>query len=314
MTTSYIPQSFPVFDGSGMCALDERVLWELVAQWREYREGIPVELRGDLGRRAPERTSSVSRASDVAVIPIHDVITKRASFWSDMMGGTSLDALSVQLAAARADDSVRAVLLDVDSPGGGVYGTDEVAEQIAELDAQKPVVAFVSGLAASAAYWLASSASRIVASPSADLGSIGVYALHFDTSGALREAGIVPTLIKAGEFKGEGNPYFPLTDDDRDAMSARIQTHYARFVARVARGRKLPVDVVRKDFGRGRVLDAKTAADVGMATDLGGYHDAIRIAQKEARERSSQQTQSAVARPRSDAFLSLQLQLEEVAR
>lgn len=309
---TYVP-SFPSFDESGLCALDELAILRLVAQWREYREGVPVELRGDVGRRPSERASA-SRADSVAIIPIHDVITKRASFWTDVMGGTSLDVLSLQLAQARADDSVRAVVLDVDSPGGGVYGVDEVAEQLAELDAQKPVVAFVSGLAASAAYWLASSSSRIVASPSSDLGSIGVYALHFDTSGAMREAGIVPTLIKAGEFKAEGNPYFPLTDEDRDAMQARINVHMTRFVSRVARGRGVGVDVVRKDFGRGRVVDAKTAADVGMATDIGGIQDAIRIANREARERAQPQTQLAGMRPRSDAFLSLQLQLEEVAR
>jgi signal peptide peptidase SppA len=310
--TTYVP-SFPSFDESGLCALDELAILRLAARVREYREGVPVELRSDAMRRPGER-AALSRANDVAVIPIHDVITKRASFWTDVMGGTALDALSQQLAQARADDSVRAVLLDVDSPGGGVYGTDEVAEQIAELNAQKPVVAFVSGLAASAAYWLASGSSRIVASPSSDLGSIGVYALHFDTSGALREAGIVPTLIKAGEFKAEGNPYFPLSDDDRDAMQERIATHYARFVSRVAKGRGVGVDVVRKDFGRGRVLDAASAARVGMATDIGGFNDAIRIATKEARERSHATAQSAGMRPRSDSFLSLQLQLEEVAR
>ena len=296
------------FDESGLAAIDPAAYARLV---HRLRARVAVAASPELvAEDSPQRSRQQQRVEAVAVVEVSGVITKRGSIWSELFGGCALDHLSAQLAAARDDASVRAVLLHVDSPGGGVYGVDETAQQIVALNKVKPVIAFTDGLAASAAYWLASSASRVVATRDAELGSIGVYGLHFDTSGALAQAGIVPTLVKAGEFKGEANPYQPLSDDDRAAMQARIDTHYMRFLTAVAKGRGKRVDVVREDFGRGRVVDAATALDVGMATDIGTAADALRIAIDEARLRSQKTTQQTRA---SDELLRLRLQLEDVA-
>jgi len=295
------------FDESGLAAIDPGAFARVVAR---LRSRAAMAASPELAAKEPQQTRTQQRFDAVAVIPVHGVITKRASMWADLFGDTTLDDLQAQLAAVRDDASVRAVLLHVDSPGGGVYGVDESAHQIAELNKTKPVIAFTDGLAASAAYWLASGASRIVASRDAEVGSIGVYAVHFDQSGALAQAGIVPTLVKAGEFKAEANPYQPLSEEDRDAMQARIDTHYTRFVSRVARNRGRGVDVVREQFGRGRIVDAAAALDVGMVTDIGTVADALRIAIDEARQRTPRQTQ---ARACSDDLLRLQLQLEDVA-
>lgn len=296
-----------LFDESGLAAIHPARLADVFARLQaatvraEVRE---VEVQAAAARRMGPQVDGIAR------IPITGVISKNASLWSELFGDTTLHGLSAALAAAAADASVRAVVLEVDSPGGGVYGVDETAAQIAELNKTKPVVAFADGLAASAAYWLISQASAIVASPSSEIGSIGVYAVHFDQSGLLDKAGVVATLIKAGKFKAEANPYQPLSQEDHDAMQARIDSHYQRFVSRVARGRGIGVDTVRHDYGEGRVLDAAAAAKVGMVTEIGTWADAVRVALSESRERNKPQPARAVA---SDAALRLQLQLEEAA-
>lgn len=296
------------FDESGLAAIDPTSLERVAARLltRQAMSASPELLAEDA-----KRTRAQSRLDSIAVIPVQGVITKRASLWSELFGDTTLDALSGQLAAARDDDSVRAVVLHVDSPGGGVYGVDDAAAQIADLAKHKPVVAFADGLMASAAYWLSAGATRIVAQPDAEVGSIGVYAVHFDLSGALAQKGIVPTLVKAGEHKAEGNPYQPLSDDDHTAMQSRIDSHYQRFIARIAKGRRKSDAVVRESFGKGRVMSASAAVDVGMATDIGGWPEVLRIAIEEARARTTSQKQ--VTRASSDELLRLRLQLEDVA-
>lgn len=304
------------FDESGLAAILPSRFVDLVAQVRRVRALAAAcpELQAEAQSR--ERASA-GLVDQVAVIPIHGVISKRESIWTALTGGTSLDALQAQLAVAGADPNVRAVVLHVDSPGGGVYGVDETAAQIADLNKRKPVIAFADGLAASAGFWLIAGADRIVATPSAEVGSIGVFAVHFDESGLLAKEGIVPTLVKAGEHKAEANPFQPLSEDDRDAMQARIDAHYARFVARVAKGRGVSASTVRDKYGSGRVVDAQQAHAAGMVTDIGGWLDVVRIATTEARKRTSPgQTQAQPAQrvnAGADDLLRLRLQIDELS-
>lgn len=261
--------------------------------------GVPLQAArtGPSGPSAP--------AGGVSLIKVHGVITKTSSFWSEFLGGTGLDAIQAALIAARDDQAVSQIVLHVDSPGGGVHGVDETAEVIAAVAKRKPVVVFTDGLLASAAYWLASAATRIVATPSAEIGSVGVYAVHFDRSGQLAEAGIVPTLIKAGEHKAEGNPFQPLSDEDRVAMQSRIDAYYSLFTRRVAKGRGVAVDQVRgAAFGEGRVLGAQQAVDAGMVDEIGTFADVLRGMTREPSTRAAQAA---------DTMLALRVQLAAVA-
>jgi signal peptide peptidase SppA len=240
--------------------------------------------------------SPVQPPNGIAIVPVHGVITKGSSVLSMLFGGTSLDSLQADLLALRDDNTVRSIVLHIDSPGGGVYGVDETAELIAEVNKRKRIVAYTDGMCASAAYWLASATSRIVATPSAEVGSIGVYAVHFDYSKQLEAEGVVPTLIKAGEHKAEGNPYQPLSDEDRAAMQGRIDAYYALFTSRVARGRRVSVDQVRGDaFGDGRVVGAKQAVSAGMADEVGTFGDVIRGMTRDTSTRAAQAADSLLA-------------------
>ena len=145
-------------------------------------------------------------------------------------------------------------MLDVDSPGGQVYGISELADAIFAARAAKPIAAIANSLAASAAYWAASQASEFYSAPGAEVGSIGVYTMHVDYSEALKKEGINVSYISAGRFKVEGNPHQPLDDAARAAVQTTIDGYYDAFVRAVARGRGTTLKAVRDGMGQGRVL------------------------------------------------------------
>lgn len=214
----------------------------------------------------------------VAVIPLLGFIQQRGGMFMDFFGGTSTQALSAELRQAAADNSVRGIVLEVDSPGGEVSGVTEAASVIREVRAKKPVVAVASTLAASAAYWLASQADEVLVSPGGEVGSIGVYGIHVDLSAALEKEGVKATLVSAGKYKVEGNPFEPLGEDARAAMQEAVDRYYGMFVADVAKGRRASATAVRGGFGEGRVVGAKQAVELGMADGIGTLDDALRRA------------------------------------
>jgi len=148
------------------------------------------------------------------------------------------------------------------------------------------VIAIADGLMASAAYWVASGATEIIATPGSEVGSIGVIGLHIDQSAALEKEGIVATEIKAGKHKGEGSPLRPLSDEDRAAIEDRIAAQYSLFTARVARGRKVSVEDVRAGFGEGRVLPATAAVKAGLADRIARMGDVIEATLEELTTKS----------------------------
>jgi signal peptide peptidase SppA len=125
-------------------------------------------------------------------------------------------------------------------------------------------VAQVNSLAASAAYWLASQADEIISIPSGTAGSIGVFTAHQDLSKALAQEGIDITLISAGKYKVEGNPFEPLTPEAKAVLQDRVDTAYAQFVKDVAQGRGVSQASVRDGYGQGRALGAKEALKAGL--------------------------------------------------
>jgi signal peptide peptidase SppA len=222
---------------------------------------------------------SGSRASGAtAVIPVLGTLMQRAESFDLCEGGTAYSSISQALRAANADETIGSILLDVDSPGGSVYG---VAELAAEIRASaKPVVAMANSLAASAAYWLAASCTECYVSPGGEVGSIGVWMAHEDWSAAMEEAGVKTTLISAGKYKVEGNPFEPLAGDARDFLQSRTDEYYGAFCRDVAKGRKASTDQVRAGMGQGRVLGASQAKAEGMVDDILTFDDAVRRAQR----------------------------------
>jgi signal peptide peptidase SppA len=151
----------------------------------------------------------------------------------------------------------------IDSPGGSVLGLPETADVIHAANRVKPVRAFVTGIAASAAYWLASQASSITLTPSGEVGSVGVLDMHADISKALENAGVKLTAVTAGEHKTERAPFTPLSDDAKAHMQAGVNAWYGDFLSAIRRGRGMRVSA-SSNYGGGRMLSAREAVAAGM--------------------------------------------------
>lgn len=226
----------------------------------EKLEAEEIQARIHGAARPDER-----RANSVAILPLFGTIFPRANLMTQMSGATSAEQFGARFDELLRDPEVGAIVLDVNSPGGQVSGVSEVAKKIFEARGQKPIVAVSNHLMASAAYWIGSAADEIVVTPSGDVGSIGVFAGHTDWSVALHNEGIKVTLISAGKYKTEGNPYESLSEEARTAIHARVNDIYGDFVEAVARNRGVNVAAVRGGFGEGRVVGAKQAISFGMA-------------------------------------------------
>ena len=217
------------------------------------------------GAVSPQNT----QINNVAVLRVFGTIAPRTSMLTNMSGGTTAEALGRQFDEFVKDPQVSAIVLDVNSPGGQVGGIEELSNKIFGARGTKPIVAVANHLMASAAYWIGTAADEIVVTPSGEVGSIGVFAAHQDISAQLEKDGIKVSLIKAGKYKAEANPYEPLTDEARAAIQQNVSEIYGSFVDAVARNRAVKPATVRNGFGEGRVVSAKQAVELGMADRIG---------------------------------------------
>jgi capsid assembly protease len=234
----------------------------------------PVSIIGEIDRQAA--AGSRARAGRVARIPITGAISKRETFWSQFFGGTTVEGLTRALREVAADDTIGTVLFDVDSPGGTVGGIAGLAAEIRKVRDSKYVVAVANGTMASAAYWIGSQADEVIAAPDSIVGSVGVYMMHEDWSKVLEKAGIKVTYIYAGEYKVEGNPDEPLSDEARAHLQGLIDDAYGLFVGDVAKGRGVTVSEVKANYGKGRVLTAADAKAAGMIDRVAGINETLR--------------------------------------
>jgi capsid assembly protease len=222
-------------------------------------------------------SAGLGRTADgaIAVVPIIGTIAHRGNSFEGSSGGTSADLIGRMLDRVVSDSSVSTIVLDISSPGGNVFGVPELAAKIAKATETKPVIAMINAMAASAAFWLASQASEIVITPSGMAGSIGVFMLAIDESEALAKAGVKVNAISAGEYKLEGAPWEPLSDDARAYLQAQVNSTYKNFKGDVARGRNVSVADVEKNYGRGRMLDARAALTAGMVDRIATFDDTL---------------------------------------
>lgn len=201
----------------------------------------------------------------VMVIPVVGVISQRMNMLSEFSGGTSTELLAKQISGAVNNPDIKAIILDIDSPGGTVSGLPELANLVYNSRGQKPIIAQINSLAASAAYWLAAACDEIVITPSGLAGSVGVYSMHEDYSKMVEARGIKATFVFAGEHKVDGNPYEPLGEDHKAHMQASVNEYYEMFVSDLARFRDKKKSQVESDFGQGRVFGARESLTRGMA-------------------------------------------------
>jgi signal peptide peptidase SppA len=198
----------------------------------------------------------------VGVVSIHGPMLRRPGIIESILfGATDTEELIGAVEEAGRRDDVQALFLDIDSPGGAVNGTPELAAAVTEVSRKKYVYAFTAGEMLSAAYWVGSQADAIYATPSARVGSIGVVRVLVDSSERLKAEGLKVEVFAAGKFKGAGVPGVPLTGEQRDWLQAQVEEIAGDFRAAVlARGRKIPEEALE-----GQSFSARMAQRLNLA-------------------------------------------------
>lgn len=229
---------------------------------------------GQTPPKAARNASSVPGV--VAVVGIRGPLVNHESILTTDYGFVSYDWINQTLATLAADRSVRAIVLDFDSPGGSVLGCDECAARIHQIAKTKDVRAVANHWMMSAAYYLGSQAREVVVAPSGMAGSIGTITYHVDDSEMWSKFGVKWTTITAGKYKAEGDG--PLTDEARARLQAIVDQCYDQFAAAVARGRGVRAETVKSGFGQGRYLTAAETIAERVADRIGTLEETIRRA------------------------------------
>jgi capsid assembly protease len=226
---------------------------------------LPVQSANEMG---------TANNNGIALIAIHGSLVKRSAGMDAMSGLISYEQIATQLQTALADDQIQGIVLEIDSPGGEACGVFDLADAIRAASQIKPIYAVASDRAYSAAYALASSASRVYLSRTGGVGSIGVIAMHVDQSVLDAQQGLRYTPIFAGERKNDLTPHAPISDAARATLQGEVDRLYALFVDTVAANRRLNSQAVR-DTQAG-VFFAEAAIAAGLADALGTTVDAVR--------------------------------------
>lgn len=270
--------------------LYEPILRQMIHVVDRRRRGIRLDA-AEIQRIAavnPDKTTEPAEAEyrvdgyAVAIIPITGIIAKYSSMVNGQSQprGTSVDTVRGLLHKAMDDKEVRSIFLRIESPGGYLDGVDDLAEEIYEASSVKPVIAFADDLAASAAYWIGSQATRFYANQTAEVGSIGVYSILIDSSQAAADAGLIFHIVRSGDNKGIGAVGVPITDEQLAAVQDLINGHHGTFVGAVQRGRgpRGPKPEALIDLADGRMFTAKAALRHGLIDAVMPLNEALAAA------------------------------------
>ncbi len=174
----------------------------------------------------------------------------------------------------REDDSIKSIVLRIDSPGGGVGPSQEIFREVRKTIVQKKVITSMGTIAASGGYYVAAGTDGIVANPGTITGSIGVIMGFTNFEELIKKIGLVPIVIKSGKYKDTGSPVRQMTEDEEKILQNFVQTIHMQFVKAIAEGRKMDAGKV-KSIADGRIFSGEEAKDLGLVDRLGNLDDAI---------------------------------------
>jgi protease-4 len=218
---------------------------------------------------------SVGFGDGVAVIPLYGTISGSQSTGIFAEQIATPENFKELLKKSERDGSIKAVVIDINSPGGSVVASDEIAQALKEF--QKPTVAWVGEMGASGAYYIASACDYIVADQASVVGSIGVISIFPEYSRLLEKIGVNMTVIKGGEFKDFSTGFRPLTDEEEAMMEDMVEEIYDQFLTVVADNRNLSKTYVRS-VAEGKIYTGKKAKELGLVDEVGGKQAAIDLA------------------------------------
>lgn len=231
-------------------------------------------------RNVPARSLGLNRGPRIAVLYAVGVIStgESSSEGTQVIGSDTMVRL---LRKIRADNSIRAVVLRIDSPGGSAIASDVIWREVMLTSAVKPVIASMSDVAASGGYYIAMPAHQIVAEPATLTGSIGVVMVKFVIDGTLDKLGMNMERVADGRFADMYSPLRPFTPEERKKVEAQMQATYKAFVQKAAAGRQTTPERI-DEIAQGRVWTGKQAKDLGLVDELGGLARAVALAKARA--------------------------------
>ena len=193
--------------------------------------------------------------------------------------GVILDPQPVveKLVKLRKNEKVKAIVLRIDSPGGGVGPAQEIFAEVKKARKEKKVLVSMGSVAASGGYYIACGADKILANPGSITGSIGVIVESLNVEELLRKLGLRSMVVKSGKHKDLGSPLRPMTEEERKLLQGVIDSVHEQFIRAVAEGRKLPVEKVR-ELADGRIFSGEQAQELGLVDELGNLEDTLAMA------------------------------------
>jgi len=193
--------------------------------------------------------------------------------------GVILDPQPVveKLVKLRKNERVKAIVLRIDSPGGGVGPAQEIFAEVKKAQKEKKVLVSMGSVAASGGYYIACGADKILANPGSITGSIGVIVESLNAEELLRKLGLRSMVVKSGKHKDLGSPLRPMTEEERKLLQGVLDSVHEQFIRAVAEGRKLPVEKVR-ELADGRIFSGEQARELGLVDELGNLEDTLAMA------------------------------------
>jgi protease IV len=244
----------------------------------------------------------LNRGPRIALIYASGIITTGKSN-TDSPGSQVIgsETMVEYLRKARADDSVRAVVMRIDSPGGSAIASDVIWREVMLTRETKPVIASMSDVAASGGYYIAMPAHAIVAQPATLTGSIGVVLVRFVIKGTLDKLGMNMETVKAGRYADLFSPVRPFSPDEKKKMTELMQATYDAFVEKAAAGRNMTPERIDA-VAQGRVWTGKQAKDLGLVDELGGLDRALALAKQHAKISAGSEVELVVYPPKKSFF------------
>jgi len=252
-------------------------------------KAIEAQLAIAIGERQSKEPYQYDIINGVAIIPVKGVVSKRSSLFSFFFSRASTTDIAIMFKDALSNQDVESILLDIDSPGGTVDGTQELAELIYSARGQKPIIAYTDGMMASAAYYIGAAADSIyISGDMPDIGSIGVAMMHLDYSANDEKYGFKETDIFAGKYKRIATGNRPLSKEGKEYLQDQVDYIYSVFVNDVAKYRGRSVEDVLENMADGKIFIGRQALDAGLVDGVSTFdqllNSTLPVLQREAGE------------------------------
>lgn len=241
-----------------------QTILEIAARENESPQAVAAKLGRNL-----QNTYSVTERDGVAIIPVTGPLFRYANLFTMISGASSYELIARDFTTALENPQIKAIILDIDSPGGEVNGVSELSNMVYAARDKKPVVAYASGDAASGAYWIASAADEIVVSETSALGSIGVVGMYQGKSAKSADA------VEIVSSQSPHKRLDPTSDEGRNRLQARIDSMADVFIGTIARNRDVSAENVQNHYGGGDVMIGAKAVSAGLADRVGSLEGLI---------------------------------------